>query len=153
MKILFKMFALAIVLFTAANANAEGPHGHEHEAHAGGPKGGRLLENTNPHAEFFVEKDRSMTVTFYDEELKSVPVAEQNVSVIAELEGKKTTLEFEKKGDVLASKGVLPEGHPINLVVRLKQAPDAKMTNFRFAYEDHICPECKRAEYACICGH
>lgn len=153
MKIFLKMFVLATILLTASNIYAEGTHDHEHEAPAGGPKGGRILENTNPHAEFFVEKDQSVTVTFYDEEMKPVPAADQSVSVIAEFEGKKTTLEFEKKGDLLTSKGPLPEGHPLNLVVRFKPSSDAKITNFRFAYEDHICPECKRAEYACVCKH
>lgn len=40
----------------------------------GGPKGGRLLENAAPRAEFFVEKDHTVTITFYDANLKPVPV-------------------------------------------------------------------------------
>lgn len=148
MKNLFKMIIVASVLFAASGAYAGGDH-HT----SGGPKGGRLLEHTVPHAEFFVEKDLSVTVTFYDKEMKPVAVAEQTVSVIAETGGKKTTLDFEKKGDVLVSKGALPKEHALNLVVRFKQTPDAKASNYRFVYEDHICGECKRAEYACICGH
>ena len=31
-----------------------------------GPKGGRILEKTNPKAEFFVEKDRTVSISFYD---------------------------------------------------------------------------------------
>lgn len=155
MKILLKMFLFAAVCFTASNvyADASHDHAHDHTASAGETKGGRMLENTNPHAEFFVEKDRSVTITFYDQQLKSVSAADQSVSVIAESEGKKNTLNFEKKGEVLVSQGTLPEGHPINLVVRFKQSPEATFQNFRFAYEDHLCGECKRAEYACICGH
>ncbi len=151
MKTLSKLMIVTCILFAASNANAETPQGHDHNA--GGPKGGRLLENTEPNAEFFVEKDRTVTITFYNEELKPVPAAKQNVSVIAEADGKKTTLEFEKKGDVLVSKGKLPDGHALNLVVQFKQASDARARNFRFVYEDHICSVCKRAEYACICGH
>ena len=153
MKTLSKLIIVTSIFFAASGAYAETPHGHEHDAPIGGPKGGRILENTQPHAEFFVEKDLSVTVTFYDEDLKPVAAAEQAVSVIAEADGKKTTLDFEKKGEVLVSKGPLPEGHALNLVVRFKQTPDAKASNFRFVYEDHICGECKRAEYACICGH
>jgi hypothetical protein len=153
MKTLSKLMIVTSIFFVASNAYAEAPHGHDHDAHAGGPKGGRILENTQPYAEFFVEKDRSVTVTFYDKELKPVAVAEQNVSVIAKTGGNKTTLDFEKKGDVLVSKGTLPEEHALNLVVRFKQTPDDKPRNFRFVYEDHICNTCKRAEYACICDH
>ncbi len=153
MKSLSKLITITSILFAASHAYAETPHGHDHDAPIGGPKGGRLLEGIEPHAEFFVEKDRSVTVTFYDEELKPVPVAEQNVSVIAEADGKKTNLEFEKKGDVLVSKGPLPEGDAPNLVVRFKQKSDDKARNFRFVYEDKVCDVCKRAEYACICAH
>ncbi len=153
MKTLSKLIIVTSILFAASNANAETPQGHDHNAPVGGPKGGRLLEHTEPNAEFFVEKDRTVTITFYDKELKPVAAAEQNVSVIAEADGKKTTLEFEKKGDVLVSKGKLPDGHALNLVVRFKQTPDDQARNFRFVYEDHICSVCKRAEYACICGH
>ncbi len=153
MKTLLKRMIVTSILFAAAHAYAEVPHGHDHHAPVGGPKGGRLLENTEPHAEFFVEKDLSVTVTFYDQALKPVAAAEQTVSVIAETGGKKTTLDFEKKGDILVSKGSLPEEHALNLVVRFKQTPDDKARNFRFIYEDHICPVCQRAEYACICEH
>lgn len=40
--------------------------------HLGGPKGGRLLEKTEPKAEFFLEKDHTATITFYDAALKPV---------------------------------------------------------------------------------
>jgi len=153
MKTLSKLIIVAGILFAASGVYAETPHSHDHDAPVGGPKGGRILENTQPRAEFFVEKDLSVTITFYDEDLKPVAAAEQTVSVIAEADGKKTTLDFEKKGDVLISKGSLPEVHALNLVVRFKQTPGAKPHNFRFVYEDHICSECNRAEYACICGH
>jgi hypothetical protein len=153
MKTLSTLVIVASMFVAASSAYAEAPHGHDHDAPIGGPKGGRLLEDTEPHAEFLVEKDLSVTVTFYDEDLKPVAAAEQHVSVIAEAEGKKTTLDFEKQGDVLVSKGPLPQEHALNLVVRFQQTPDDTARNFRFVYEDHICDVCKRAEYACICGH
>ena len=114
-----------------------------------GPKGGRLLERTDPKAEFFLEKDRTATITFYDAKLKPVPVKEQSVTVVAG----KDKIEFEKKGDVLASKSKLPEGDALPIVVQYKTSADAKPQNFRFKLDTHICGGCKKAEYACTCHH
>lgn len=115
------------------------------------PKGGRLLEQTEPKAEFFLEKDHTATITFYDAALKPVPAAAQSVTVIADAEGGKKTVEFEKKGDVLVSKTKLPEGDGYNLVVQFKPMAEAKPQNFRFKLETHTCGGCQRAEYACTC--
>jgi hypothetical protein len=123
----------------------------EDKKHLGGPKGGRLLEKTEPKAEFFLEKDHTVTMTFYDAALKPVAVTGQVVTVIADAKGGKTTVEFEKKGDTLVSKTKLPEGDGYNVVVQFKQSADAKPQNFRFKLDTHICGGCKRAEYACIC--
>lgn len=120
--------------------------------HLGGPKGGRLLEKTEPKAEFFLEKDHTATITFYDAALKPVPAATQSVTVVADAKDGKKTIEFEKKGDVLVSKTKLPEGDGYNLVVQFKQAAEAKPQNFRFKLETHTCGGCKRAEYSCICA-
>ena len=119
--------------------------------HLGGPKGGRLLEKTEPKAEFFLEKDHSATITFYDAALKSVPAAAQSVTIIADAKDGKKTVEFEKKGDLLVSKTKLPDGEGCNLVVQFKQTADAKPQNFRFKLETHTCGGCQRAEYACTC--
>ena len=119
--------------------------------HLGGPKGGRLLEKTEPKAEFYLEKDRSVTITFYDAALKPVPASGQALTVIADAKDGKKTVEFEKKGDVIVSKAKLPEGDGYNVVVQFKQTADAKPQNFRFKLETHTCGGCKRAEYACTC--
>jgi len=119
----------------------------------GGPKGGRLLEKTEPKGEFFLEKDHTATITFYDATLKPVPAASQSVTVIATTTAGKTTVEFEKRGDVLASKSKLPEGSGYNIVVQFKPNTEAKPQNFRFKLITETCGECQRAEYACICGH
>jgi CheY-like chemotaxis protein len=148
MKESLKLLAMAGVLcaglFTIHAADQQVP---------AGPKGGRLLEKTEPKAEFYLEKDHTATVTFYDTALKPVAATGQTVTVIASGKESKVTVEFEKKGDVLVSKTKLPEGDGYNLVVQLKQTADAKPQNFRFKLETHECAECKRAEYACICGH
>jgi hypothetical protein len=119
--------------------------------HLGGPKGGRLLEKTEPRAEFYVEKDRTVTITFYDSELKPVTATAQAVTVIADATSGKAKIEFEKQGDMLVSKTKLPEGDGYNLVVQFRQTADAKPQNFRFKLETHACGGCKRAEYACTC--
>lgn len=119
--------------------------------HLGGPKGGRLLEKTEPKAEFYLEKDRTATITFYDAALKPVPVAAQLVTLIADAKDGKKTIEFEKKGDALVSKTKLPEGDGYSVVVQFKPTAQAKPENFRFKLETHTCGGCKRAEYACIC--
>jgi hypothetical protein len=116
-----------------------------------GPKGGRLLEKTEPKAEFYLEKDHTATITFYDAALKPVPVAAQSVTVIADAKGGKATVEFEKKGNVLVSKTKLPEGEGYNLVVQFRPSADATPQNLRFKLDTHICGGCKRAEYACNC--
>ena len=119
--------------------------------HLAGPKGGRLLENTEPKAEFFLEKDHTVTIVFYDAALKPVPATTQAVTVIADGKDGKKTLEFEKKGDVLVSKTKLPDGDGYNLVVQFKPTADAKPQNFRFKLDTHDCGGCKRAEYSCTC--
>ncbi|HMJ65582.1 MAG TPA: hypothetical protein VK615_09545 [Candidatus Binatia bacterium] len=121
--------------------------------HPGGPKGGRLLEKTDPKAEFLVEKDNTATITFYDAALKPLPVSGQSVTVIADAKGGRKTVEFEKKGDVLVSKTKLPEGDALPVVVQFKQSADAKPQNHRFKLDLATCGGCKRAEYACICDH
>ena len=146
-RILTVAVALCVGLFTATTTAADK---HDHKVT---PKGGRLLEKTEPHAEFVVEKDRSVTINFYDEKMKPVPAADQTVTVIADAKTGRATLEFEKKGDTLVSKTKLPEGDGYNVVVQFKAKPDAKVQNLRFKLDMHICGGCKRAEYGCTCDH
>ena len=121
------------------------------EKQIGGPKGGRLLENESSRAEFFVEKNRTVTITFYDNDLKPVSPGEHVVTAIAETKQGKEKLEFGKKGDALASRTPLPEGEGYTVVVQIKTRPDAKAQNFRIKYDTSTCRKCKRVEYACIC--
>jgi hypothetical protein len=140
---------LALIVLTVFCAST----GFAAETIAAGPKGGRLLQTDYPRPEFFVEKDRTVTITFYDANLKPVPPTTQTVTVIAEPKSGKETLDFEKKGDALVSRTPLPEGEGYNVVVQVKAKPDARPQNFRIKFDTHTCGECKRAEYACICGH
>ena len=146
-RILTVAVALCVGLFTATAADKDG---HNHKVT---PKGGRLLEKTEPRAELVVEKDRSVTINFYNEAMKPVAATTQTVTVIADAKDGKAKIEFEKKGDTLVSKTKLPEGDGYNVVVQFKGKPDAKPLNLRFRLDMHICGECKRAEYACTCDH
>jgi len=116
-----------------------------------GPKGGRILEKTTPKAEFLVEKDKSVSINFYDAAGKPVPATGQSVTLIADAKGGKEKIEFEKKGDALVSKTKLPEGDGYNIVVQFKSTAEAKPQNFRFTLDTSTCGGCKRAEYACSC--
>ena len=124
---------------------------HAAEKMEAGPKGGRILEKTVPRAEFFVQKDRTVSIYFYDVTGKPVAPSNQNVSVIADGNSGKQKLEFEKKGMELASRNQLPEGNGYNVVVQFKRAADARPQNYRFKLDMSTCGGCKLAEYACTC--
>ncbi|MGB8169037.1 MAG: hypothetical protein WCF18_16190 [Chthoniobacteraceae bacterium] len=118
-----------------------------------GPRHGRILELDGVNAEFFVEKDRTISIAFYDVAGKKQPAAAQVFAATAEAPGAKTKLEFEKKGDLLVSKTTLPAGEGYQVVVQAKTSADAKPKNFRLKLETHECKECKNPEYACTCDH
>lgn len=120
----------------------------------GGPNGGRLLETEPQKAEFFVNADRKVEVTFYDTALKPVAPDTQSVHVIAEPAAGRTPLEMERTATGFLSKAPLPAGEPYRVVVQVRSAPQAQLRNFRIDLNLGTCGECKRAEYACICeGH
>ena len=116
-----------------------------------GPRKGRILELEGVNAEFFVEKDRTVSIAFYDAAGKKQPAAAQVVTATAEAPGAKAKLEFEKKGDLLVSKTPLPAGEGYQVVVQAKTGPDAKPKNFRIKLETHECKKCGHPEYACTC--
>ncbi len=151
MKPCLRIIPLAVALCAGLFAtNASDQHGHAHKAT---PGGGRLLEKTEPHAEFVVEKDRGVTIHFYDHDLKPVAATTQTVTVIASGKDGRWTLEFERKGDSLASKTKLPEVEGCNVVVQFRQTAGTKPSNHRFKLDLNHCGGCKRAEYACVCDH
>jgi hypothetical protein len=116
-----------------------------------GPRKGRIMELEGQNAEFFVEKDRTVSIAFYDAAGKAQPVAAQSITATAEAKGGKAKLEFEKKGEMLVSKTPLPEGEGYQVVVQAKTSADAKPKNFRIKLETHICKGCSNPEYACTC--
>ena len=116
-----------------------------------GARGGRLLHTASPRPEFFVEKDHTVSVKFYNEEKKVVEPTNQQVTIIATGEEKKK-LTLEKKGDALVSKEPLPEGDGYGLVVQVRLDADSRPENFRFTFLNYICGgTCGNPEYACTC--
>ena len=136
---------LALVIAFPAMADDEAK---EVEA---GKRGGRLLATEIPRPEFFVEKDHTVSVKFYDKDGNVVAPADQKVTVIASGKEKKK-LELEKKDDALVSAEPLPEGDGYNLVVQVRADSEARPNNFRFLFLNHICGgTCGNPEYACTC--
>ncbi len=116
-----------------------------------GPKGGKIVTTEAPHVEFFVEKDRTVTVSFYDKDLKPVAPSGQVVSAVAEAKTGKVNLAFATREGALGSSSPLPAGAAYRIVVQVRESAQAKPKNYRLEYHDEVCGECKRAEYACIC--
>ena len=116
-----------------------------------GPKGGKIVTTEAPHVEFFVEKDRTVTVSFYDKDIKPVAPSGQVVSAIAEAKTGKVNLTFAAKDGALVSAAPLPDGDGYRVVVQVRDSAQAKPKNYRLEFHDEACGECKRAEYACIC--
>lgn len=117
-----------------------------------GPRKGRVLEVDGHSAEFFVEKDRTVSIAFLDKDLKkNAPIEAQVVTATAEAPSGKEKLEFEKKGDLLVSKKPLPEGEHYTVVVQVKPTAEAKPKNFRIKLDLSICKGCSNQEYACTC--
>ena len=116
-----------------------------------GARGGRLLATESPRPEFFVEKDHTVSVKFYNEAKEVVAPTTQQVTVIA-TGAKKAKLALTKKEDALVSTEPLPEGDGYNLVVQVRPDADSRPENFRFTFLNHICGgTCGNPEYACTC--
>ena len=116
-----------------------------------GPRKGRVLEMEAKNAEFLVEKDRTVSIAFYDAAMKAMAPTAEVVAITAEAPSGKPKLEFEKKGNLLVSKTPLPAGENYTVVVQVKATADAKPKNFRIPLNLSLCKPCGNAEYACTC--
>ena len=116
-----------------------------------GPRRGLIMDLGSKQAEFFVEKDRTISIAIYDAAMKAQPASTEVITATAEAPSGKVKMEFEKKGDLLVSKTKLPEGEGYQVVLQAKSTPDAKTKNFRIKLQTHTCKGCGNAEYACTC--
>ncbi len=163
-----KLLPLAVALLAAAALTAckkdehaghdHGPGGHDHgkpkaAKSIAGPKGGKLLDNSAPRAEFLIGADRRVTVGFYDAQLKPVPASGQVIAVTAEPKSGKVALTMEAKDGAFVSKEALPDGDGYKLIVQVKATAEAAPQNFRLVLDLHECGGCKLKEYACTCDH
>ena len=143
MKILLNVLILAALATTAAFADTKVKSG---------PRKGLILELPGKNAEFFVEKDRTISIAVYDPAMKPQAATTEVITATAEAPSGKTKIAFEVKDGKLVSTTKLPEGEGYQVVVQAKSTPDAKTKNFRIKLQTHICGgPCKNPEYACTC--
>ena len=136
---------LLLLLLSASLAGAA-------EKIVAGPKGGRLLDVAPLKAEFFVTKDRTVEVNFYDASLKPVAPGAQVVAVTAEPKAGRTPVELQPSATGFVSKTALPaSAEPYRVVVQVRATAEARPQNFRIDLNLAPCDGCKQAEYACIC--
>lgn len=157
------LIAVALCGFAPTTLLAEDKkHKHDHKEHAGhdhkehavkGPNNGRMIMKVEPHAEFFVTKDRKVQITFVNDDGKKVPVGKQKVTIICGDRSNPTKLKMEKKNGVLISTNTLPAGNDYPTVVSIKVTPDAKTMREKFNLNMSNCPTCDFKEYNCTCDH
>jgi hypothetical protein len=141
-----------ITLALTASAFAAEP-AHDHSKKQAGPTGGRLITEVEPHAEFFVNKDKKIEIRFVDDDNKVIAPAGQTVSVVMGDRTAPTKMTCALEGDKLISDITIPEGNEQPTVVQIKVTPDAKAVTEKFNLNLSDCPECDFKEYACICDH
>jgi len=118
-----------------------------------GPTGGRLITTVQPHAEFFVNKDKKVEIRFISDDNKVIAPAAQEVTVTLGDRSAPTKLAFTKTGDALVSDKAIPEGNELPTVVQIREKAGAKAVNEKFNLNLNKCPTCENAEYACTCEH
>ena len=117
MKTLLNILVIAALATTSAFADAKVK---------AGPRKGLLLDLGGKQAEFFVEKDRSISIAVYDAALKAQPPSTEVITATAEAPSGKAKMAFEVKDGKLVSTTKLPEGEGYQVVVQAQAAPDAK---------------------------
>ena len=142
MKTLLNLLIIAALATTSAFADAKVK---------AGPRKGLLLDLGGKQAEFFVEKDRSISIAVYDAALEAQPATTEVITATAEAPTGKAKIAFEVKDGKLVSTTKLPEGEGYQVVLQAKSTPDAKTKNFRIKLQLYICKGCGNAEYACTC--
>jgi hypothetical protein len=142
MKTLLNLLIIAALATTSAFADAKVK---------AGPRKGLLLDLGGKQAEFFVEKDRSISIAVYDAALKAQPASTEVITATAEAPSGKVKIEFEKKGDLLVSKTKLPEGEGYQVVLQAKSTPKPRPKTSASSSKPTSCKGCGNPEYACTC--
>jgi|ETNmetMinimDraft_22_1059887.scaffolds.fasta_scaffold00004_86 hypothetical protein len=146
--------ALLACLAAPLNAVAAEKEHHEEEGdRIEAPNGGRVVYSVEPHLEFYLQEDRTVKITFLDDDGNTVAPAKQSISLIGGDRANPTRLSFAQTGESLVSDKALPEGNLLPIILNIKENPGAKTIRERFNLNLSTCPECSLKEYACICGH
>lgn len=146
-----RILPLTIAILTSLTVYAG--NNHSHEKKVAGPNGGRILNSVEPHAEFFVTAGRKVQITFLSDDLQPIAPSGQIVIVTTGDRLAPVKMTFTQSGTALLSEQSLPEGKTFPAVVQIKTSPDAKAGVEKFTLNLANCPDCKLAEYACICVH
>ncbi|TLD68273.1 hypothetical protein FEM03_23420 [Phragmitibacter flavus] len=122
-------------------------HDHKHEAEVG-PTGGRILHEVDPHAEFFVNKDKKIEIRFLNDKDKVVAPTTQVVTVTTGTRKKPVKLTFVKDGEKLVSEQTIPDGNNNPTVVQIRSNAEAKAVTEKFNLNLDKCPTSGHPEYA-----
>lgn len=147
------IIAISLIATLTCGLCAAEPEGHHHEALKAGPSGGRLITKVEPHAEFFVTKERKIEIRFVGDDGKIVKPGTQVVTVTLGDRAAPTKLVFTQADDKLISDKSIPEGNDLPTVVQIREKQGAKPINEKFNLNLDQCPTCKNKEYACTCAH
>lgn len=139
----------------AHERDSEDAHAHDgdSEKKEGGPNGGRIIASVNPRFEFLVNDDRSIQLTFLDDESHPIAPSGQLITLVGGDRSNPTLIAFTPKGNTLVSSQPLPEGNSIPVVLQIETSPGASTIREKFNVNLSECPTCDYKEYACVCGH
>ncbi len=155
MKRILLITALAISPVFSDEKDHKHDHGHDHGDHAkviNAPNGGRILKQVEPHAEFFITKDRKVQITFLNDAGKAV----ENGATLKAVGGKlaaPTKFTFVKTKHGLLSEQKLPEGMMVPMMLMFKDAEGKAAPRIKFNVDMSKCPTCDFLEYGCTCDH
>ncbi|MBT5813876.1 MAG: hypothetical protein HOI15_05925 [Opitutales bacterium] len=137
----------------AHDHEGEVDHDNDHEKKEGGPSGGRIITSVNPRVEFLINDDRSIQLTFLDNQSQPIAPNSQVISLISGDRSNPTMIAFTPKDNALVSTQALPEGNSVPVVLQIKESPTAEIIREKFNANLSECPTCDYQEYACVCGH
>ncbi|MDB4505269.1 MAG: hypothetical protein QNK83_14655 [Akkermansiaceae bacterium] len=151
-------FALLVTPMTYADEEKHDHKKHDHSEHDDHadhditpPNGGRILHDVEPHAEFFITKERKVQITFLNDHGKAV-ASDNALTAIGGKRAAATKFTFEKTDNGFLSNEKLPEGNLVPIVLTFKNKEGQKsIVKFNVNMAD--CPTCEFLEYACTCEH
>lgn len=148
---------LPLLLLPLAWADDKEPHDHDQkEQHAEhkikAPNGGRILHQIEPHAEFFITKERKVQITFLDDDGKAIE-GKPTLQAVGGERSAPTKFTFQKTKHGFLSDEKLPEGMKVPILLMFKDGEGKKIPTIKFNVDLNDCPTCQFLEYACTCGH